>query len=83
MDNGILDFCNKRKEQIESKPEKDNISFILAYRESHSMFYSPHGPIRLIVLDEEDIQRLYEKYSKRLSKEMQDNIEAVKKAYGE
>lgn len=83
MDKGILDFCNKRKEQIEAGIEKDNIRFILAYKESGPMFFQPHGPMSLITLDEEDIQHLYEKYSKRLSQEMQDNIEAVKKAYGE
>lgn len=98
MKTGILEFCTKYLEKLKNDKEikeleidvyKDNrprISFYLKYR-----FNIPGSPTMslglsgktLFDLDEEDLKYLYEKYSKRLTGEMNENIDNVKELYNQ
>lgn len=66
---------------------RDRISFILTeYTTNPGSTWFPPGHYsgtHLFTLDSEDLEYLYNKYSKKLVKELEDNINEIKKEYNE
>lgn len=46
-------------------------------------FVYPYNGTNILVLDDEDLEYLYNKYSKKILEEMKENIEQVKEDYKE
>lgn len=87
IDSRILNFCKKYKKKL--KNEKQEAKFQDAY-----MIHLNHEPIvfslcvgsglssePILVLDDEDLEFLYNKYSKQLENEHQKNIAFLSMAY--
>lgn len=95
MDTKILEFCNKYKEKkendeyIKNNPEppkvyndsRARIQFTIAVIEHIPAMFGGNCPNTLFALDDEDLEYLYNKYSKRLQDEMNQNIEEIKEKY--
>ena len=95
MDTGIRDFCVKYNEKLKNdKDIKENqLDFSSDYRDIISfnvnMYVSCPNTMRmgeyngqnLFRLDEEDLEYLYKKYSKKIKAEMEQNIAKVKDSY--
>lgn len=92
MDTQIRDFCKNYKEKLKNdKDIKDNdldpfndfrprIYFNVKMTVSYARCYDHEGQT-LFNLDQEDLEYLYNKYSKRIESEMEQNIEKVKDSY--
>lgn len=79
MNNKIITFCNKYKEYLKSQNNKKmSIRFAVNHT---SVGYILGFEEQTINLDEEDLKYLYDKYSKKLQKEMEKNINEIKKLY--
>ena len=99
MKTGILEFCRRYKEKlmldkdIEDNPPKtlmvdhrDRITFRLNMTRKAPSTYTLHGydrGINLIDLDYEDLEYLYNKYLHKAVDEMQENIDDLKRDYGD
>ena len=98
MKTGVRDFCKavlkkvKNDKDIEENPVeilwadcRDRISFGVCIIKSapgiQILGFRKHFPD--LILDQEDIDYLYNKYSKKLTEEMEDNIKDLKKGYNE
>lgn len=96
MKTEALDFCKKYQESIRNKEilENEKIlddisnSFIIKFDKKLIDFYIAsketgryENKTFLLKLDEEDLQYLYEKYSKKAKKELEENIEGLKEKY--
>ena len=99
MNTEIKDFCKKYKQKLVNDEDikknkqdtltdcRDRIKFKVhqfedapGYYRANYMGYSGSS---LFELDAEDLQYLYNKYSKKLEAEMNRNIEKVKQEYGQ
>lgn len=61
---------------------RERLNFTINLHVTYPMSYYPNrGGRQLFVLDAEDLNYLYEKYSKRLAAEMEKNVEYVKNLY--
>lgn len=95
MDTGIRDFCVKYKEKLKndkdikenqldySRDFRDRISFNVNMYTSHPniMWSFGYNGQNLFTLDSEDLEYLYNKYSKKIEAEMEQNIVKVKDRY--
>ena len=95
MDTKIRDFCIKYKEKLKTDKDikenkldacddfRDRINFNLnIYISSpREMGIQMHNGQNLFRLDSEDLEYLYEKYSKKLNTEMNENITEIKDSY--
>ena len=95
METGIKDFCIKYKEKLKNdKDIKENQKdFLCDYRERinfnlnihvtrpNSLWEMPHNGQKLFRLDEDDLEYLYKKYSKKIHEEMEQNISEIKDRY--
>lgn len=90
MKTEALDFCKKYQESIRNKEilENETNSFIIKSDKKLIDFYITSKEIGryenntfLLKLDKEDLQYLYEKYSKKAKEELEQNIEELKEKY--
>lgn len=95
MDTGIRDFCVKYNEKLKNdKDIKDNkLDFLRDFRDRISfkvnmytscpniMWSSGYNGQNLFTLDDEDLEYLYKKYSKKIEAEMEQNVAKVKNSY--
>lgn len=95
METGIRDFCiNYKKKLKNDKDIKENqIDFLYDYRErinfslNMNVTYPSSLPSwqydgqNLFRLDEDDLEYLYKKYSKKILDEMEQNISEIKDRY--
>jgi hypothetical protein len=97
MKTNYKDFCKKYKEKlIVDKDIAENVTDIfkdIRPRIKFKLVVDEHIPntifisnypsigIPLFVLDKEDLEFLYNKYSKRVKEEMEQNIEKIKENY--
>jgi hypothetical protein len=95
MDTGIRDFCVKYNEKLKNdKDIKENqLDFFRDFRERinfnlniyvscpNTMWIGQYNGQNLFRLDEEDLEYLYKKYSKKIEAEMEQNIAKVKDSY--
>lgn len=96
MSRKVKDFVKKYLEKLKNDKDirdnkieepylfdfRDVIKFHVAYRSRFPAETSMEMiSIPTINLDDEDLEYLYNKYSKRLKKELEDNIEAINNEY--
>lgn len=94
MKTGIKDFLIKYKEKLENDKDikENNIDYSIDHRDriSFNLNVKSSDPIsfpsfdqgkNLFELDNEDIEYLYNKYSKKIDSELQQNIEKIKEEY--
>ena len=96
MDTGYKDFCEQYKKKLENDKdiEENDLEYLTDFRDRISfnvnVFIScPNtqwvGGIyngkNLFKLDDEDLEYLYKKYSKKIVAEMEQNIVNIKKSY--
>lgn len=95
MKTGIKEFCLKYKKKIINDKEiqkasvqplqdfRERINFYVTVRETAPGYFTMgvNSGDTLIKLDNEDIEYLYQKYSKKLQEEMEENINKIKKEY--
>lgn len=96
MKTGYRDFCEKHNEKIANDADiKENestkftdfrkrIGFSVNIKESSpgTMWIFGYSGDDLFVLDAEDLEYLYNKYSRKVQEEMDKNIEDIKNSYG-
>jgi len=91
MNTGYRDFCRKYKEKLKRDleikiPNSDNlrIKFIfnieIVEKFPVAVFYPPDKKY-LFTLDDEDLVYLYNKYSKLIRDELEENIKKIKEEY--
>jgi hypothetical protein len=98
MKKGKLEFVNKYREKLSNDKiiamnnELENGGVYFYRRDVGAISFHlhcisrPNGESKftdLIELDSEDVKYLYDKYSKQLDAEMRENIEEVKRLYGD
>lgn len=96
MKTSIKDFCKKYEEKLINDKDiaeremkrmydlRDRITFrvnVLSICPSIMKSFIEYGGNTLFDLDEEDLKYLYNKYSKKIKEEMQENISEIKKMY--
>ncbi len=96
MKTGIIDFCKKYEEKLINDKDiaeremkrmddlRDRITFrvnVLSICPAIMKIFIEYGGNTLFDLDEEDLKYLYNKYSKKIKEEMQENISEIKKMY--
>lgn len=95
MNTPIRDFCQKYQDKVKNDKEiketkveswndcRDRISFYISeITHTPGTLSSRRASLNLIKLDDSDLEYLYNKYSKLLIKEMEDNIAEIKSKYG-
>ena len=95
MDTGIRDFCVKYNDKLKSdKDIKENqLDFSIDYRDRinfnlnmyvscpNTMWMGLYNGQNLFRLDDEDLEYLHKKYSKKIEAEMEQNIAKVRADY--
>ena len=74
--------CNKEKEKDPKDEYKERYIFSVAVeKRCPSIFFMGGYPDLTLILDDEDIDYLFKKYSPRVKAEMEAEIDKVKKSY--
>lgn len=90
MKTETIDFCKKYKENLHNKEflKNDNSSFFEEMDKDVVDFYITskkksryNSEAFILKLDEEDLEWLYKKYSKKAEEELQENINELKEKY--
>ncbi len=95
MSEDMKNFCIKYKEKLKNDKDikenkkdwlddyRDRISFKLSVRRSHPhiSFIRGSSDEPLFILDSEDLEYLYNKYSKKVVEELEQNIKELKQDY--
>lgn len=96
MNKDIKEFCKLYHEKIKNDLEiknnpkspfedyTDRVTFSISFGKYAPAFFKVdfgRYPNTLFALDQEDLDYLYNKYSKKLQEELDANIEALKKEY--
>jgi len=87
-----LEFCKKYKRKLECNEmlEKElhidsieKLTFHLGYEVKYPCIITTQGPYKIFELDNEDIEYLYNKYSKKVVEEMKKKLEKIIEEYGD
>lgn len=78
LNEDVLKFCQQITEEWEKKEKDDRLIFKVGRKYKHTGDYC-----YTITLDDEDIDYLYQKYSKKLHQELLKNVELMNERYGD